>query len=733
LESSSGRRRPSRALSILAALLILVGSLVGVGAAVAYDDALDSGVYTDALVESHAYTRVYTEVLTDPQVRAYTDGLLRRFVVGGRSLADTTALSNAFVRLALPPAVLRDITEEIVGNVLAYVRGESPRLSSRVTLVGAIERLHENAAVVVRDALLRTTTELLTNLDFYEAAVRRFADELASGKIPESIPVVGGNAISEEQIIDAIEAATEYGLPTIVRDQMIAAVRSGDDREALITAAAAFAREHLTALTSALRTGDELQLDYLRALGGGAAGPQREIIERLNSIRDALAWFPSWLRFVGLGLAAAGVALLVVVWRRRAVIGIGVGAAALLVSAGAVALVWRIVTGALGSPLVGATSAGTPPSVTRILRDLDRSVAASLDHAVARYVTLLVTAGLVTVAVGGVLVLARLYRRDRRRARAAAFATVVCLGATVWVLPTAAARPSARECNGHAELCNRPYDEVVQAATHNSMSSPDVVWIWPEQDGDIRTQLEAGVRTLLIDTKYWTSIPTPAALSTADQLLPPDLATSLFVALGRRTDARPGTYLCHRRCAYGAISFTAALRSIKSFLDDHPNEVVTLIIEDEITRQDTEQAFHDSGAIDMVYDAPADAEWPTLGALIDRGQRLVVFSENLGPPPDWYRTAFDDIEDTPFRVLSVGDLGCETNRGGADASLFLLNNWIQREAPDRADAVIVNDRDFIVERARRCQRERGRLPNFIAVNFSDIGDVVGAVDELNEF
>ena len=36
-----------------------------------------------------------------------------------------------------------------------------------------------------------------------------------------------------------------------------------------------------------------------------------------------------------------------------------------------------------------------------------------------------------------------------------------------------------------------------------------------------------------------------------------------------------------------------------------------------------------------------------------------------------------------------------------------------------------------MDRARRCAEQRGRLPNFIAVSFYGIGDVIGAVDELN--
>ena len=43
----------------------------------------------------------------------------------------------------------------------------------------------------------------------------------------------------------------------------------------------------------------------------------------------------------------------------------------------------------------------------------------------------------------------------------------------------------------------------------------------------------------------------------------------------------------------------------------------------------------------------------------------------------------------------------------------------------------INALDVLVDRARQCERERGLLPNYLAVNFYDIGDVVAAADVLN--
>ena len=38
----------------------------------------------------------------------------------------------------------------------------------------------------------------------------------------------------------------------------------------------------------------------------------------------------------------------------------------------------------------------------------------------------------------------------------------------------------------------------------------------------------------------------------------------------------------------------------------------------------------------------------------------------------------------------------------------------------------------LLDRARRCMRESGHLPNFVAVDFYDVGDVFAVVDALNQ-
>ena len=43
----------------------------------------------------------------------------------------------------------------------------------------------------------------------------------------------------------------------------------------------------------------------------------------------------------------------------------------------------------------------------------------------------------------------------------------------------------------------------------------------------------------------------------------------------------------------------------------------------------------------------------------------------------------------------------------------------------------VNSRDVLLSRLEQCQAERDRLPNFVAVDFYDQGDLLDVVDTLN--
>src|SRR5699024_10522164 len=103
-------------------------------------------------------------------------------------------------------------------------------------------------------------------------------------------------------------------------------------------------------------------------------------------------------------------------------------------------------------------------------------------------------------------------------------------------------------CNGYAELCDRPFDEVAFPGTHNSMSNDDEGWKLPNQTYGIERQLEDGIRVFLLDVYTY----------------------------------KRQLHLCHSRCQLGKRELDDALWAFRDFLRTHRGEVITLIFEDHV-------------------------------------------------------------------------------------------------------------------------------------------------------
>jgi hypothetical protein len=174
-----------------------------------------------------------------------------------------------------------------------------------------------------------------------------------------------------------------------------------------------------------------------------------------------------------------------------------------------------------------------------------------------------------------------------------------------------------------------------------------------------------------------------------------------------------------------------ALRTYKRFLDEHSNDVVTLILEDYSPADDIMQAFGKAGLRHSMVRHQPGTPWPTLAQMKKRGTRLVVFAQNQGGRAPGLLDAFREMGETPYEVHSAAELTCAPNRGPAQSPpLFLLNHWIDT-GNKRAAAAAVNTYDVLDARAKRCQAERGHIPNFVAVDFAEEGDLLRVVDDLN--
>jgi hypothetical protein len=329
---------------------------------------------------------------------------------------------------------------------------------------------------------------------------------------------------------------------------------------------------------------------------------------------------------------------------------------------------------------------------------------------------------------------------------------VAATGAIFWLNRDALRADAASEikpievCNGMAVLCDRRIDEVVFAATHNSMGAAEEPgWFLSEHVRPIRRQLRDGVRALLIDVYYGYATnrgvrTDPAVANVANRLEPwfgeeaLASARNLIEAYGPiPAGAQPALYLCHGYCELGATSFDRVAGELATFLREHPHEVVILFLQDYVDPYDVEAALQRRRLIDYVYTIVPGEPLPTLREMIEVDRRVLVLSENVGdtPAPPWYHDGFVLTQDTPYAFRSVEEFSCAAFRGDGSSPLFLLNHWISRFPPSPRDAETPNSFDVLYGRARQCEAERGRLPNMLAVNFYETGDLFDVVDALN--
>jgi hypothetical protein len=307
----------------------------------------------------------------------------------------------------------------------------------------------------------------------------------------------------------------------------------------------------------------------------------------------------------------------------------------------------------------------------------------------------------------------------------------------------AAERPDT--CNGSPDLCERRLNEVVFPGTHNSMSAAEEPgWLFANQRRSIESQLDDGIRLFLLDP-HW-GVPTAGNRVRTDLEAEGVSRNRVANALGReamrtaeRLAGRVGAgslsgprqvWLCHSLCELGATKMSAALDLYGDWLDDHPGELLILMLEPSVPAWAVELQFKRAGLLDRVARLRRDRPLPTLGTLLERGRQLVVLGERDTGDLLWYLEAFDFIQDTPLGPRATRS--CAQSRGDDDSPILMLNHWVDDFPPRPSANARVNSKEEIVARAERCERRRKLPVSLIAVDHYDLGGVVAAANELND-
>lgn len=224
-------------------------------------------------------------------------------------------------------------------------------------------------------------------------------------------------------------------------------------------------------------------------------------------------------------------------------------------------------------------------------------------------------------------------------------------------------------------------------------------------------------------------------------------------------------HLCHTSCSLlDAGTLTSWLTPIKSWLDDNPNDVITILLvnSDDSNATFISDSFTASGIDEYAYNpgtnASAPETWPTLAELIANGTRLMTFVASLDSTASdadvapYLMDEFTYIFENPYDVTSASNFSCEPERPTAvsgDTSSALSQNLLPFmnhmlyetqilgiEEPDVDYVNVTNapsgDTGNLGDTATECKSAYGgRQPTFVLVDFFDQGPAIETVDSLN--
>lgn len=290
-------------------------------------------------------------------------------------------------------------------------------------------------------------------------------------------------------------------------------------------------------------------------------------------------------------------------------------------------------------------------------------------------------------------------------------------------------------CNNSPDLCSKAYNEITHLGAHDSPFVRDATTdfsVSGNQFYNSTIQLNSGVRLL---------------------------SAQIHKSNGN-------IHLCHSSCdLLDAGILSTWLMEIKEWLDDNPNEVVTLLLvnADDFSAQEISPHFVASNITDHVYTPPnkatAPSTWPTLSQLIQAQTRLLTFVASIQPStiPDnmaYLMDEFTFIFENDFENVRMSDFGCEPHRPSAlqnntqlalsQNKMPLMNHFLYKESeffsiqsPDVANITTTNspnnnETGMLGLAMDTCTSEYGnRAPTFILVDFFDEGPAINAVDSAN--
>ncbi|KAI8625258.1 PLC-like phosphodiesterase [Xylariaceae sp. FL1651] len=292
------------------------------------------------------------------------------------------------------------------------------------------------------------------------------------------------------------------------------------------------------------------------------------------------------------------------------------------------------------------------------------------------------------------------------------------------VAASASASAPTTACNNSPNLCTRSYSNITHMGAHDSAFLRD-----------------ASTQNSVAGNQYYNAT---IALDAGLRLLQAQVH-----------DLNGAIELCHTSCdLLDAGSLQDWLSDIKFWMDNNPNDVVTLLLVNSDNQDVAEfgTVFEASGIAEYGY-TPSGNGWPTLQSMITAKTRLVTFiaSVTASSAYPYLLSEFDYVFETAYEVTSLSGFNCTLDRPSSQASaasalsaglLPLANHFAYNVLsasimiPDVSDIATTNSPSTTTTgalglHAQTCRSQWGVAPTFMLVDFWSEGPSIDTADAMN--
>lgn len=282
-------------------------------------------------------------------------------------------------------------------------------------------------------------------------------------------------------------------------------------------------------------------------------------------------------------------------------------------------------------------------------------------------------------------------------------------------------------CNGHAELCDRKYGNITFLGAHDSFAhSSNPFALSRTQEVNITEQLNLGAR--------------------------------LLQAQSHMNNGK--LHFCHTSCGlFDGGSVADYLRTVKTWLDKNPNEVLTFIFtnpENVSVSEVWKPVFEETGMAELAYIPPQPVmgreDWPTLREFIQSGKRVIVFLDKgadnrTNPEREYILPQFKMVWEDPYNPTDAS-FPCSVDRTAGPLTptdqMYLINHNLNFDIlpffhpgfkiPDRLNTPRTHGIYSIYTHAMNCAAIMNQKnPNFVLTDFTNVGQAMASVNFLNGF